>query len=182
MSRKIFTVVLFAVMMFLVGVTAATAGWVELSELGNLPYVSSVFAPIAFSSPEEIPQAAEPTGALYVFSTSAKTNGKAGGRVAMHIMCSAEDPNAHFCTHDEIQYAMLRNGVYFGSSTTEESWIDWIDYSEINDTYDWSFYNCKSWTYSAYPDQGVTLNSNAYDITWEYCEKSLSLACCKWVP
>ena len=182
MGRKIFTIVLFAVMMFVLGVTVATADWVEFPELENLPSVSSIFAPIAFSSPEEIPQAVEPTGTLYVFSTSAKTTGKAGGRVAMHAKCSSEDTKAHFCTNYEIQNAKLRNGVYIASSTTEESWIDWLDYKETTGLYDWSFFNCKSWTYSAYPDEGITLNINAYDFSGEYCENSLPIACCKWVP
>jgi len=182
MGRKIFTIVLFAVMMFVVGVTAATADWVEFPELESSPIVSAIFAPIAFSSNEEIPVTAEPTGALYVFSTVAKTTGKAGGRVAMHAKCSAEDPKAHFCTNYEIQNAMLSNGVYFASSTTEESWIDWLDYKDTTGVYDWSFFNCKSWTYSAYPDEGITLNTNAYDFSSEYCETSLPIACCKWVP
>ena len=183
MGRKIFTIVLFAVMMFVLGVTAATADWVELPELESSPIVSAIFAPIAFSSNEEIPVAAEPSGALYVFSTTAKTWGNAGGRVAMHSMCSAEDPKSHFCTVQEVQNAMLKNGVYFASSTTEESWIDYIRYVESTGGYDWSSQNCQSWTDVPLHAEASTLDMNAYEINSAECDSnSLPIACCKWIP
>ena len=124
MGRKIFTIVLFAVMMFVVGVTAASADLVTLPSTEYITNAFSGFLPIVTKSDSS---EAEPAGTLYVFSTSAKTDGSppdGGGRVGMNAMCSAEDPNAHFCTVQEVEFAMLRSGVYFNSSKTEESWID----------------------------------------------------------
>ncbi len=50
MGRKIFTIVLFAVMMFVLGVTAATADWVSLPNAEFITNAFSGFLPIVTSS------------------------------------------------------------------------------------------------------------------------------------
>lgn len=176
MSRKIFTLLLFAVMMFVVGVTAATADWVEFPELENLPNALSSFLPIVFSS-NKMPQVEGPSGTLYVFSTTAKTTGMGGGRVGMYEKCAAEDPNAHFCEIGEIYNAVTTSGVVFNTSLTQETWVDAVGFeTDVN----WSGLSCGG--FNSEDNEGYVIEPKAADISSQLCSSNLPVACCKWVP
>ena len=53
MNRKIFTIIIFAVMMFMLGVNAAAANWVTLPNPYNLSNSFANFLPVIFSSSTE---------------------------------------------------------------------------------------------------------------------------------
>ena len=175
MGRKIFTVVLFAVMMFVIGVTAASADLVSLPGAEFITKAFSGFLPIIFNS-NEVAGVEGPTGALIVFSTTAKTSGAGGGRVGMNAKCAEEDPNAHFCTSTEVQNAASSTGVYFESSPSEDSLIDDIGQGNLNGD------NCLGWTTNSSSLGGKILARNAKWIQSINCEVTLPIACCKWVP
>ena len=176
MGRKFFTIVLFAVMMFIVGVTAASAEWVSLPSAEYISNAFSGFLPIVMSS--DTPETEGPVGALIVFSTQAKTTGAGGGRVGMNAKCAAEDPKAHFCTLQEVHNAFLTSGVYFNTSTAEDSWIDNIDSTDVMI---WNSYNCGGWTNEAAGGRIVRRKAEG-PLTTTDCTRSLPIACCRWVP
>jgi len=176
MGRKIFTIVLFAVMVFVVGVTAASADLVTLPSAEHISNAFSGFLPIVTKS--ESPEAEGPVGALIVFSTTAKTTGAGGGRKGMNAKCAAEDITAHFCSFNEIENAILSSGVFF--NTTAESWTDYLDYDKNYVRYSWGTSNCEQWTKKSTAG-GKTINGNGSTGGGD-CNESLSVACCKWVP
>ncbi len=53
MNRKIFTIIIFAVMMFLFGVNAATAKWISLPDPSNLSKAFANFLPVILRSTSE---------------------------------------------------------------------------------------------------------------------------------
>ena len=174
MGRKIFTIVLFAVMMFVAGVTAASADWFSLPSAEFISNAFSGFLPIVMSS--DSAEVEGPVGALIVFSTKAKTNGDGGGRVGMNAMCAAEDPNAHFCTSTEVKNAADSTGVYFKSSTSEDSLIDDVGQENLNGD------NCLGWSNNSSSLGGKILVRNAKWIQSINCGVTLPITCCKWVP
>ena len=175
MGRKIFTIILFAVMMFLVGVTAASA---ELVTLPSAEYISnalSSFLPIVMSGGSA--EAASPAGVLYVFSTTTKTSGDAGGRVGMGQKCAAEDAEAHFCEIGEVHNALTTSGVVFNTSLSQESWVDAVGYAANPD---WSGLSCGG--FNSEGGEGYTIEPMATEIGSQFCSSKLPIACCKWIP
>ena len=119
-------------------------------------------------------QSPSPTGTLFIFSSTATTDGDAG-RPGMHAICSSEDPQAHFCDLLEIDNAKTKEGVYFAQPLVE-SWIDYGWYSDTD--------NCNGWTTNAAsPFMGDIIYNGAQDLWGEaLCNTTHPALCCKWIP
>ena len=110
MNRKVFTLIMFAVLVFLLGARAATAQWISIPKASEVVNSVSSFFPLIFkNSPAE---SAIPPGVLYVFPSTATTDGEAGGRSAIQQICPSEDPDSHFCTEGEVGGA-FSTGIIF---------------------------------------------------------------------
>jgi hypothetical protein len=175
MGRKIFTIVVFAVMMFVVGVTAASADLVSLPSAEYITNAFSGFLPIVMSSGSA--ETASPVGVLHVFSTKAKTTGDAGGRVGMGEKCAAEDPNAHFCEIGAIYNALTTTGVVFNISLEQETWVDAVGFET---DVDWEGLSCGG--FNSEDGEGYVLEPKATNVASQFCSSNLPIACCKWVP
>ena len=174
MNRKVFTLITFAVLVFLLGARAATAQWISLPKASELGNSISSFFPIIFKNYSAT--SALPPGVLYVFSSNSHTDGDAAGRPGMNTICSNEDSLAHFCTVDEVESAFKSNGVYF-ATLFHKSWVD----TPLEGT-DWNGSNCFAWTTSSGGEHGKVINHEASHVIDEQCNQNLKVACCKWVP
>jgi hypothetical protein len=184
MGRKIFTIVLFAVMMFVLGVTAAKAKWVSLPDIQSLPSALSTFFPIIFRSADlEIGDETPPSGVLYIFPSKARTTGDAGGRIKIQRICPTEDPDAHFCSIREIENAWDSIGIYYDDQFPF-AWVDdyyetynWVDsqhsYSPVN--------SCGGWLINDGKFNGGIINTGREYRPGE-CDADLPVACCKRIP
>jgi hypothetical protein len=174
MNRKVFTLIMFAVLVFLLGARAATAQWISLPKASELGNSISSFFPIIFKNYSAT--SANPHGVLYVFSSTSTTDGDAGGRPGMNTICSNEDSLAHFCTVSEVENAFKSNGVYF-ATPIHKSWVDTpLAMSSWSDDYE----NCSAWT-SASSAFGKAINHMASHVVDEQCNQNIRVACCKWI-
>jgi hypothetical protein len=185
---KIFTVVFITVLlfMFLLGAGIATAGVIR--------YVSanlSSFLPIMMNkSTATIPSS---TGPLFVFSSLATTDGTAGGRSGMNDICASEDPDSHFCSLNEIEYAWMIKGVKFNSNFSG-AWLDSQQLGTVikhlatgQDTLStWGRdYSCGGWTST--DSWGEFILDGGARLNWEgadggiyiYCSEVHPVTCCK---
>lgn len=172
MNKKqifIFAVLAFAV--FALGAQLATAEPVELrigsTTISFLPFIVTTKA------------AEAPPGVLYVFSTGFETGGNVGGRSFMGEICTNEDPNAHFCSMEEIENARVTNGVYFLVDFVS-SWVDVIDFSQGG----WSDVglNCAGWSSENDLHTGFVLSAFASSLDVVTCDSLARVACCKQIP
>ena len=131
-----------------------------------------------------------PAGALAVFSSTATTNGNAGGRTEMNAICSAVDPEAHFCTLMEIENAFLYNGVFFVAPYSE-AWVDRhyqlgsiiANTSDVRVTAsDWMNQNCQGWATDITVERASVITENAVATTSLDCSATRPVSCCKWGP
>jgi len=175
MNRKVFTLIMFAVLVFLLGARAATAQWISLPKASEIVNSVSSFLPVIFKNYDAA--SANPHGALYVFSSTSTTDGDADGRPGMNTICSNEESLAHFCTVDEVESAFKSNGVYF-ATLFHKSWVDApLATSSWNDAYE----NCNGWTSNSDPS-GKAINHMASHVIEEPCNQNIQVACCKWIP
>jgi len=175
MSRKIFTLIMFAVLVFLLGARAATAQWISPTKASEIVNSVSSFFPVIFKNYSAT--SANPHGSLYVFSSNSSTDGDAGGRPGMNTFCSNEDSLAHFCTVSEVENAFKSHGVYF-ATPIHKSWVDTpLAMSSWNDPYE----NCNAWTSNSDPF-GKAINHMASHVIDEPCNQNIHVACCKWIP
>ena len=177
MNRKIFTLIMFAVLVFLLGARAATAQWISLPKASELGNSITSFFPVIFKNYPATTVETSPTGALYVFSTTATTNANPGGRSGMNAICSAEDINSHFCNTEELVKALTSSGVYFSDPFNKA----WSDNVVSLSTWDGE-YTCVGWTYSSSGQSGRTIEDQAERPGVQSCNDNLPVACCKWIP
>jgi len=135
----------------------------------------TIFLPLVLEGAESV--APSPTGALYVFSTAATTNGNPGGREGMNAMCSAEDVQAHFCTIQEVENAFANTGVYFAKPFSS-SWVD----DPLSSGWSVSNVNCIGWTDTTPNNRGFIIIEKAWETGLKACGILTSVACCKWIP
>jgi len=143
----------------------------------------TIFLPLILESAESA--APYPTGALYVFSSVATTDGS-GTRPGMNKICFSEDYQAHFCSFLEIGNAIQKEGVYF-SDPLVESWVEIIENPAIPSTggLGWysDSYNCRGWTSNSINFHGGTIKDKAVLFTNDpTCNTIRSVLCCKWIP
>ncbi len=188
MNRKIFTLIMFAVLVFLLGARAATAQWISLPKASDLVNSVSSFLPVILKNYSAT--SAIPSGVLYIFPSTATTDGDAGGRSAIQQICPSEDTGAHFCSIYEIENAWTTSGVFFKHPFTK-SWIDFpnrfgtLAYTSAGYPYvsEWSGAGtCDTWTSSLNIKNGRTIYESAFEIAGETCDASLPIACCKRIP
>lgn len=109
-------------------------------------------------------------GPVYVFSSSGKTTGMAGGRSGMNAICATSDPTSHFCTEEEFTFASRDEGIAF-SSGFSKAWLDYTN-SLNNDQK-----NCGGWDGDTV--SGLAISNNAVSIDLTPCTTLLPVACCK---
>jgi len=134
----------------------------------------TIFLPLVLEDADSA--APYPTGALFVFSTVATTDGDVGGREGMSAMCSEEDFQAHFCTIQEIENAFATKGVYF-IKPFANSWVD----DPLTSSWNSITENCNGWTQTVNVN-GREIYATAYKKGITPCNALLSIACCKWIP
>jgi hypothetical protein len=184
-KKQVVICAILVLMVFTLGARAATMNPVEV-RVGNT--VIQVF-PLVVSS-----KAAEaPPGVLYIFSSTATTDGSAGGRNTIGDICPTEDTGSHFCSLHEIETAWTSNGLHF-SDPFPMSWVDNPNllgtlYPDSNgDPKDslWAsigpYGNCASWTHNVSGAFGTAVGSSGVNISSMDCVNSLPVACCKQMP
>jgi hypothetical protein len=174
MNRKVFTLIMFTVLVFLFGARAATAQWISLpkaSELGNS--VTSFF-PVIFKS-STVVSASPPSGVLYIFPSTATTDGDAGGRSGIHQICPSEDSDAHFCSVNEIENSWDTTGIFF-SDPFPDSWVEKTDENWAGSV------DCSGWKNNTSSVYGASIESNARLLDNTNCNTTLPVACCKQIP
>lgn len=140
-----------------------------------------------------------PRGTLTVFASSATTGAApAQARAGMGDLCRLDDPDAHFCTLQEINAAFMGSGVRF-QTPFPAAWVDFIRSSTISrpsgsdsystTNYGWRgvgnttdpFYvqNCNGWTNTAAGSYGTIIQANAENYAQTTCNLSYPVACCK---
>ncbi len=141
-----------------------------------------------------------PRGTLLVFTTSQTTNGTpTDARAGMGALCRAVDPDAHFCTLQEIGSALLEGGVVF-QTPFPTSWVDNIrrtsatlavsgtTYQTVDDIWkgidtsvgNWfSAQNCNGWTSAAVGGYGSIVEANGANSAQATCNMVYPVACCK---
>lgn len=140
-----------------------------------------------------------PRGTLTVFASSTATGAApAQARAGMGDLCSLDDPDAHFCTLQEINAAFGSAGVQF-QTPFPAAWVDFIRASTISrpngvdnyttTNYGWRgagnttdpFYvqNCNGWTNTAAGSYGTIIQSGAENYAQTTCNLSYPVACCK---
>ena len=141
-----------------------------------------------------------PRGTLLVFTTIQATTGTPiDARAGMGTLCRAVDPDAHFCTLQEIGSALLDGGVTF-QTPFPTAWVDNIrrtsatlsvsgtTYQTVDDIWkgidtssgNW-FYaqNCNGWTSAAAGGYGTTVEANGSNFMQATCNLPYPVACCK---
>jgi len=146
---------------------------------------NSVFLPLVMKFLAQLPGG--DSGVLYVFHTTAETDGDAGGRVGMNDLCIAEYSESHFCSIMEIENAMATSGVRFSTTTT--SWIDnaklgslYMSYSGDPNDSRWTMYSCSGWTWNSYEGDGAIIHPAAEEIRTSACSATRPVTCCKRLP
>ena len=181
MNRKVFTLIMFAVLVFLLGARAATAQWISLPKASEIVNSVSSFFPVIFknySAASPIPR-----GVLFVFSSTATTDGDAGGRSGIQQICPNEDLYAHFCSVYEIENEWVTNGILF-SDPIPQSWVDYPESLGIlgasSASISWgSSANCEGWSSSTDGDWGTAISTSAAHLIQTNCQTTLPVACCK---
>jgi hypothetical protein len=175
MNKKFqtFTIISLAMLIFMLGGIAARYAPVSefleaVSSIVYLPFISN-----DFQTTQDVTR-----NTLYVFSTTATTNGNGGGRSGMGAVCIAEDPESHFCTRDEITNALLTTGVVF-ENPFPESWLDQVTQTVGHSWADSE--NCFGWS-ATDSASGWVILSNAQNTGGPVCTSTRPVACCKWVP
>jgi len=185
--------ILVAVLIFMLGVTSATAGWIKVPVLDF-----SGFLPSVMKNADTTSTAAGSTGALVVFSSAAVTDGNAGGRAPMNNICFVQDPDSHFCSLVEIETAWMYRGVRFQNPFTR-AWVDdpvlgtVIRHQATGAGADsnWEYYTnvCQAWTSNNSMDEGTWIDNGARKPNFEWygtpggiaagCNEVHPVACCK---
>ena len=175
---KIFTGLFLATLMFIFLLGAGLAAAAAINKASaNL----SGFLPLILNKPADLVPVTS-TGVLIVFSTSATTDGNAGGRTGMNDMCVSEDPASHLCSWEEITNTWTNTGVSFQSPFVRA----WVDRAT-----NYYYGDCLGWTSnSAAPSEenGSWIDNNAQNIrigesySGPFCNEVYHVACCKWVP
>jgi hypothetical protein len=195
MNRKIFTIIILAVLFFLLGATAAASGFLPIETLVPGDLDVSAFLPLLVKN---YSASGGLNGTLVVFSTAASTNGSAGGRAGMNDQCLLEEPDSHFCTLSEIENAMMTGGVRFRSPFVE-AWVDnpglgTVLTHQIDGAYHdsrWQYGNCQGWATNQSAYDAVILFNDATGVNTEgqggiyveaHCQEVKRVACCRWAP
>lgn len=179
MNRKLYTLVLLVLVLLTIAITIVDAS-----------SVTDIFLPLVVKRATS--QTASPSGVLYVFSTTATTHRKAGGRSGMNAICSNEDPEAHFCSFREIENAWTTTGVFF-DAPFNKSWVDFprklgafvLSPDGSVQSSDWPSEVCRGWSYDnsgSTIDVGKVIDNKAITIDNESCGEFHSVTCCKWSP
>lgn len=139
-----------------------------------------------------------PRGTLVVFTTTMATTGApSDARAGMGNLCRAVDPDAHFCTVQEIGSAFLEGGVVF-QTPFPMAWIDDIrristtrsiseySYQTVDETwtgrnrgYFTEVANCYGWTNAAAEHYGSLIAANGTNLGSTSCSQLYPVACCK---
>jgi len=186
MKKKHIVVFAFlGIIIFALGAQLATAQPIKI-QVGDTIFQ---FLPLIMTS-----KAADaPPGVLYVFSSTATTDGSAGGRDDIGDICPTEDTGSHFCSLQEIENAWATTGVYFSNPFTE-SWVDnpfllgtlYPDSSGNPRISSWPSVgengNCGSWSQDFPGAYGSVINISAVNAHYSDCNIPLPVACCKQMP
>ena len=184
-KKQLLILSVLVIVIFTLGAYAAKAEPVSI-RIGS---TSISFLPLIIKS-----MAAEaPPGVLYVFSSTAATDGSAGGRNTIGDICPNENPDAHFCSLQEIENAWATTGVYF-SDPFSQSWLDnppllgtrYPDSNGDPKTSIWSstgdYGNCGSWSFDIAGMKGTVIMDSALSVFSATCDSTLPVACCKQMP
>ena len=129
---------------------------------------------IAYDTIDFDPSLDGPSGVLYVFPSTATTNGYPGGRSVIGDICPTEDPDAHFCSQEEIENAWGTTGVYF-NNPFPQSWVDYYTTWEAGVAS-----NCGGWNLDSTTGKAIQENvSYAVPVS---CVFNQPVACCKQMP
>lgn len=196
MDHKKLSFVLLAILFFVLGVQAASSGWIaipeqipeDLSVAGFLPLLTRHYSSTASAG-----------GTLMVFSTGAVTTGLAGGRSGMNLICMDQDPSSHFCSLNEIESAMMYGGVRF-SLDFAEAWVDNVylgsvithQVDGVSHNSRWTRDNCEGWTENNIAVEATYILDDATGLNIEpdgagqyligLCSIERHVACCRWEP
>ena len=184
MKRKFFALALVLVVIF---ISAASDNYSP-----NLNNATPLDLPMVLNGIADPTQEYSPTGVLIVFSSTATTKGGAGGRAGMNALCSAENPNSHFCSLFEVENAFISTGVYFVHPFSE-SWIDLPN--KLGSRYPnpdtgtvpinnsrWGTYSCEGWTLVSDLNKGHSIGETASSTSTSACDETLQVSCCIWNP
>jgi len=197
MERKRLSIVLLAILFFVLGVQVASSGWFssqlrapgDLSVAGFLPLLTRNYSASAAAS-----------STLVVFSSAGTTAGGGGGRSGMNQICANHDPASHFCSLNEIESAMMGGGVRFAPGFVD-SWVDRLYLgTQVTHQVDgslhvssWNYNNCNGWTSNSNSIEAVYILVDGMGINIEpdpatgqsfagFCNTSRHVACCRWEP
>ena len=145
--------------------------------IADVVNAGSIFLPLVTKKAEGATP--NPSGALYVLSSSGTTNGNAGGRSGMNAICQAIDPASHFCTVQAVHNAMTSVGVYFPPQF-DQAWVDNV--IETSSGINWGWYTCSGWTNNVEGSDGTIIGSAGHNKDSETCNYVLPVTCCKWIP
>jgi hypothetical protein len=197
MNRKIFTIIILAVMVFFLGATANAYGLMPVETLVPGDLDVAAFLPLLAKN---YSASGGLSGTLLVFSTDANTTGSGGGRSGMNFKCTDQDPESHFCTLPEIENAMMTSGVRF-STPFVEAWVDnpslgTVITHQVDGTAHisvWQHNNCVGWNINLNTQFGTVIFDNGVGLSIELdpgtgqpsprpCDLNRRVACCRWVP
>ncbi len=172
MKHKFLYSLSIAVVVVLVMVVLTTFNTVR-GERSFLETLQDIFLPIVFKGGA---QAANPRGALYVLSSNGTTDGSAGGRSGMNALCTATDPETHFCEYAEVLKAFNNNGVFFPPSFLE-AWVD-----SGGTTLPMDHYACNGWSNDSVETTATRITALGIGSGDIPCSAVIHVACCKWIP
>jgi hypothetical protein len=176
---KIFAAIFIAalILIFLLGGGIATAGLIRYAS-ANL----SGFLPIMIKGSSSAPVTS--SSALIVFSSTATTDGNAGGRTGMNQICLSQDPASHLCSLEEIETAWVNRGVIFQSPFVRA----WVDNPILGSN--WYYHSCTGWSYNGtveYFGTWIDDNGQSVQVGDQYnlkawCNEVHPVTCCKSAP
>jgi hypothetical protein len=189
---KPLALILVAVLIFMLGVTSATAGWIKIQGLDFAGFLPSVMKNADTST-----TVAASEGALVVFSSAAVTDGNGGGRAPMNNICFVQDPASHFCSVIEIETAWMYRGVRFQNPFTR-AWVDnpilgEVIRNQVTGTGARSIWEtntiCNGWTTNNSGYEGTWIDDGGKKLNYEWygappgttawCNEVHPVACCK---
>jgi hypothetical protein len=173
MNKKLVYLLVILIILLVVGVSSVAAQNItqKVKSGDNTSASPEGFLPlILMTLADQVGQDTPPK--LFIFSSTAMTDGNGNGRRGMFEICHSEDPESHFCSMHEIDNALKATGVNF-SPDLSDSWVDRI--------FTWSDTdNCSGWTNIDPNQYGDQILADASNIKQELCADVQPVACCKW--
>lgn len=170
------------VFLFIVAASDTYPHWISQSD------ILYVDMPMVLNALPTTTQEFSPSGVLIVFSSTTTTNANGGGRSGMNAICTAEDPDAHFCSLYEIENAYVSTGVYF-RNPFNKAWVDnptrlgtRISTPDAPYGSNWIENNCGGWVSDTTEKYAHAIMDSARANGSGKCNEVNYVACCKWGP